>query len=93
MVGKSESRTVVLGAEYDAGVREALMAVLRQMGAEVEHHERGMGGSQEVETLEVQLRGRSLVVEAETYVGLSVTGDDEIVTEVAELVKARMTST
>jgi hypothetical protein len=32
-------------------------------------------GSQDVSTLEFRLKGQTLIVEAEIYVGLSVTGD------------------
>lgn len=84
------TRTVILGPEYDSALRSALADVLRQMGAQLEHRKWGVGGSQELETLKVVLRGRQLEVEAETYIGLSLTGDEELVNEIEQMVRAQL---
>ena len=76
--------TVVLGAEYDGDLREALKSVLKAHGALVVDSAWGVGGSQELETLTVELDGHTLIVEAETYMGLKITGDDRLVAEIVE---------
>ena len=49
-----------------------------------------VGGSQEVETLAASSGGRSVTLMAETYVGLSVSGDAELVAEIEKRVRVRM---
>ncbi len=84
----TDTITRVLAAEYDACARAALLDVLRELGAYVRPSLRGMAGSQQLESIEVKLDGRSLLVEAETYIGLSVTGEPDLVALVAsELAK------
>ena len=82
-------KTVNLGAESDQELRTILIDVLRELGGSVIHKEWGVAGSQDVEAL-VVVRDRRITVEAETYIGLSVTGDETIVDEIAGRVsKAR----
>ena len=69
-----------------------LRAVLIRMGAVKMSSTWGVGGSQEVETLVVNLDGREVVVEGETYVGLSVTGDKDLVNAIADRVAERLAS-
>jgi hypothetical protein len=85
-----QNRTVRLGDEYDDALREALVAVLRELGGYSESHEWGVGGSQEIENLEVDVRGQRVVVESETYVGLSITGEDSLVSRIEALVRLRL---
>ena len=82
-------KLVVLGNEYDDKLRERLLEVLQEMGAKPTDHWKGVGGSQELERLEVNLEAKSVVVEAETYVGLTITGDAVLVDDVARRVRAR----
>ena len=78
--------TVILGDEYDDPLRAKLMAVLRRLGAvQLGPPGRALAGSQEVEDLEVELDGRRLRIEAETYVGLSLSGAEEVVRKVQAL--------
>jgi len=79
--------TAVLGDEFDDELRAKLMNVLRQLGAiQGTSGERFVVGSQDFEKLEVLVGGRSLQVEAETYVGLSIRGPDDLVEQVRRLV-------
>jgi len=72
--------TAVLGDEYDDAVRARLMEVLRRMGAIAMGEARwSLAGSQQVEELDVDIDGRALRVEAETYVGLSIRGALDLV--------------
>ena len=76
-------KTIVLGDEYDEKLRAALIELLKSMGAASLRHDWGVGGSQELETLQVSVGGKVVVVEAETYVGLSISGDEAQIVEIA----------
>ncbi len=82
-------KSVVLGDEFDEDLRKAVLDVLREMGATEKSSDRGVGGSQEVETSVFDVKGKPLVVEAETYEGLSIRGDEALVTDIEERVKAK----
>jgi hypothetical protein len=86
----SEERTIVLGDEYDDRVRTALKESLRSLGAIGMGSDWGLVGSQEVDRWEVLVGDKVLVIEAETYIGLSLTGDVELTTLVEALVKTRI---
>lgn len=76
-------KTVPLGDEYDDALRRRVMDALISMGAVVVDDAWGVGGSQECERVRLNLDGREIVVEAETYVGLQITGDAALVDAVA----------
>ena len=81
--------TICLGDEYDDALREAVVAILQEMGAVIMGHTRGMAGSQELEVVRASIEGRTLIIEAETYTGLSVKGEQVLVEEIARRVKDR----
>lgn len=81
-------KTVVLGDEYDAALRTRVFAVLRGLGAEIADGDWALGGSQEVEVVRVRLDGAEVTVEAETYVGLSLTGPADAVDRVTAALAA-----
>jgi hypothetical protein len=83
-------KTIVLGDEYDARLRDALRAALVELGARTGDRSWGVGGSQEIQQLDVAIGERTLHVESETYIGLTIRGDAELVDRVADLVKRRM---
>jgi hypothetical protein len=82
--------TVLLGDEFDDQLRETLMAVLKEMGAIIHEHTHGIGGSQELETVQIIVGDKTLVIEAETYVGLSLKGEHDLVQEIARRVRAAL---
>lgn len=82
-------KTIVLGPEYDEHLRSALRAALRALGARGLDHQWGTAGSQELEVFEAQVGNERLVIEAETYVGLSVTGPSDLVDTVEAMVAGR----
>lgn len=86
----SNKRTLTLGPEYDKATRMALRAVLLELGALLSVQRWGLGGSQEVETMLVRIKESEIVVEAETYIGLTITGDEDLVTLVGNLVSERL---
>jgi hypothetical protein len=72
---ETHTTTAVLGAE----LREKLFDILKEMGA-VWHDERWLVvGSQEIVAVEITLCGRQIRVEAETFVGLTLTGPRDVV--------------
>jgi hypothetical protein len=85
------TKAIVLGDESDSHLRSILGKVMRDMGAKTLEEEWGVGGSVELETVKLELRGKIVVLKSETYVGLSITGDehdvDEIAKRVAEMLK------
>ncbi len=82
-------KKVVLGSEYDDGLRQAVMDCLSDLGATIDGRQWGLGGSQILETLKLSLGRDVIVVEAETYVGLSVSGSARLVDRVAAIVRER----
>lgn len=81
-----ESTTVILGKEYDSECRQALFRVLHDLGAERISEESGVAGSQDLTIIVFRLNGEELVMETETYMGLSLTGETGLV----RLIESRM---
>jgi hypothetical protein len=77
------TKTVILGTESDEPLRSILLEVMRELGARTLDTSWGVGGSQELATAKAEIRGKVVDVESETYVGLSITGDDDLVDEIA----------
>lgn len=78
--------TVVLGDENDQQLRAALVQVMLQLGAVLEKCNWFVAGSQEVETFVWQLAAQDITVEAETYMGLSISGDENTINDIAQRV-------
>lgn len=91
-MSSSVKRTVVLGDEYDDKLRAVLREILVYLGATGVSSDWGVAGSQEVERIEVRIGGKPLIIEAETYIGLTVTGDLELTDRVEAMVKSRLLS-
>lgn len=78
--------TVILGDEFDESLRVNLFNVLRGLGAFVAtSEEHAIAGSQELQELDVLVGSQVLHVEAETYVGLSISGPEELVKQIQRL--------
>jgi len=78
-------KKLILGDEYDEALRHGLMEALAGLGASIEAHQWGLGGSQIIQTTKVLLGKDLLVVQSETYVGLSLFGEARVVDRVAAL--------
>ncbi len=83
-----ERETVVLGPEWDQVLRARLFEVLKGMGAIAAERGLGVGGSQEIESVEMSLGEDVLLVEAETYIGLTIAGPKAIVDQIRDLMAA-----
>ena len=85
----ARDKTTRLGNEYDAPLLEALKATIMELGGAPRESWWGVAGSQEIASFEVAFAGEIVLVEAETYEGLTLTGRDELVDRIAERVRAR----
>jgi hypothetical protein len=85
-----EQEKIILGDEYDELLKENLKEVLRELGGQIDSSGRGIGGSQEIDTVIANINGHKIIIEAETYIGLSISGDKEIVNNIAALTRTRM---
>lgn len=70
-----------VGAD-DRRTRKHLLAALRKAGARRVGKWWGLGGSQEITAWTFDVAGGRLVVEAETYIGLTLTGDQAAISAV-----------
>jgi hypothetical protein len=82
-------KKLVLGDEHDGALRQSLLETLTWLGADIDARQWGLGGSQIIETTKLSLGKNQLVVEAETYVGLSIAGEARVVDRVAALLARR----
>lgn len=75
-------KAIVVGRECDHELRDTLIDVLREMGAFKKSSDWALGGSQEIVTVVFEVMGKQLVVESETYEGLSIRGEASLVNDV-----------
>ena len=84
--------TIILGDEHDDILRGTLRAVLISAGAVDIEHFWGVGGSQELEVVEVEFENERVTIEAETFVGLTLSGPKSVVENLAERVRQQLAS-
>ena len=81
-----EKKTVILGPEYDDLLRTTLSNVIKHMKGKSISHSWGVGGSQEIDTELVQIGTEQIVIESETYIGLSIYGAVKLVDHIKDMV-------
>lgn len=81
-------KTAILGTEFDHELRTRLAEKLKTLGAKTLPSHWWVVGSQEFHSLPVSLNNQVLIIETETYMGLSISGPDELVDEIASCVGA-----
>ena len=81
-----EQTKIILGDEYDDDLRDALRVVLLNNGAVGLDKSWGVGGSQEIETLQVKLGNDLITIESETFVGLTIKGPKLVAENLAQQV-------
>ena len=86
----SVTTTVVLGAEHDRRTIDAAQWALKEIGAKRQSKSWGVGGSQEISREEWKAAEGVLVIESETYLGLSVSGPEDLVAQIAQLIRLRL---
>jgi hypothetical protein len=84
-VASVDQKTVVLGAEHDDHLRATLREVLTTLATSKPRH----GWIPDFETLDVDIDGHAIHVEAETYIGISISGPADLVDRISEMVKQR----
>jgi hypothetical protein len=77
------------GPEYDSAIQARLKAVLLELGYRPSTKWWGVGGSQEISNWEFTGALGDLTVEAETYVGLTITGPNTAISEVRTRMASR----
>jgi hypothetical protein len=82
------AKTVILGDEFDDDLKSRLFEKLKEMGANPVSSDWGIAGSQEIDSLSIRVYDQIIEIESETFVGLSISGPEEIVDEIASLVIA-----
>ncbi|MCI0564948.1 MAG: hypothetical protein MN733_41305 [Nitrososphaera sp.] len=85
-------KTVILGREYEEAVWQSLRSVLKDLGGVVEDENWGVGGSQELTSADVIVGGQHITVEAETYIGISVSGESELIDQIQAAVVSRLSA-
>lgn len=75
-------KTIILGSEHDKAIWLALKSVLTEMRGTIQDSSWGVGGSQELTSFEVIVDGRNIKIESETYVGISLSGDSDLVDQI-----------
>ncbi|MDB5471903.1 MAG: hypothetical protein JWR84_3463 [Caulobacter sp.] len=75
---------VHIGSETDDNLRRRLNAALGRLGARRTFHWWGLGGSQEITQEKYRLPGGQVMVETETYVGITLIGDEDPVTAIQD---------
>jgi len=68
---RNQLETIVLGDEYDDGLRNAMRVVLVNGGAVGIDASWEVGGSQEIEKIQVRLGSDLITIESETFIALS----------------------
>jgi hypothetical protein len=76
-------KTVVLGDEFDDDLIARLMENLRSSGAIPISSDWALAGSQEIRSLSARIGNETVEISAETYIGLSISGPEDIVDEIA----------
>ena len=80
------AETLILAPEFDAQAYVRLTALLQDMGAQCIRQWSGVGGSQDYFFAEHQLGEDSVVVvENETYLGLSITTDTDTIAMITRI--------
>ena len=79
-----------IGDEYDDKLLNALRAVLIRNSADIVDKSWGIGGSQQLESTRVIIDGQELLIECETFIGITVSGPEEVVIQIADQVATEL---
>ena len=75
-----------LGAEYDEELRAAVLGAFSDLGAALTDKLSGL----DVSIFEAEVDGRTITVTAETYLGVTLSGERATVERLAQLIQARL---
>jgi hypothetical protein len=77
-----ESERWIIGPEYDRELVRIVRDVLKDVGYEEIDSWQGIGGSQEITHVEYEGHNGRLILEAVTFVGLSLQGPSDLISAV-----------
>ncbi|MDN5097021.1 hypothetical protein O8C85_00555 [Aliarcobacter butzleri] len=79
--------TLLLGDEYDDFLFETLINILKSMRAKYESRLDAIIGSQDISKFIVNLNDEEIIIERETYIGLTITGNKKIINNIVSLIE------
>jgi hypothetical protein len=82
-------KSVLIGDDGDERAVSCLHDVLEALGAKHIDEQWGLAGAVEISVDIVEIDGQRLHIEQESYVGLTIRGDRDLVDRIAALVQAR----
>lgn len=85
-------RNILLGSEGDDNLFDRLVSAVKDMGGSIVDTEWVLGGSQELTRYSIRLPAGNLEALAETYIGLTLCGNPELVRLLASKVVPNMPS-
>jgi hypothetical protein len=77
-----QRKKITLGKEYDEKLLQRLKGALEILRAKKLQVDWGVGGSQEISSYLYDIGGSQILVELETYIGLTLEGDSDIVDKI-----------
>ena len=80
------SKLIILGDEYDEDLKNRLLNYLRSINAKPLSTDFCLAGSQELIWLSVEIGEEIVVIECETFTGLSVSGPTDLVEKISAMV-------
>lgn len=80
----------VPGDEYDQPLRDALLAALKYREATAVSASTWIGGSQELDEARFELDGYLITVDAETYIGIAISGPEFLVDDLVNDIVSRL---
>lgn len=80
------SKIIILGDEYDEDLKNRLLGYLRSINAKPLTTDRGFAGTQELNSFSVEIGKEVVVIESETFVGLSISGPDDLVERISTMI-------
>lgn len=83
-------RTVNIGKEFDENLLHRLEVILKNMGGIQISEESSVVGSQDLWCKKIKINDQILEIESETYVGISITGPEQLVESVAEALRGSL---
>jgi hypothetical protein len=86
LVSSQNVSKITLGDEFDDELRQKLMQALNDLGAKAGDSNRFVAGSQDLEKFDAFVDGQKIRIEAETYVGLTVSGPADLLKKIQTMV-------
>lgn len=78
---------LTLGAEFDVNLRRRLFDSVRVLGGSIGASSWSVAGSQELEVFELRFPSGTVAATEETFMGLVLKGNDELVTAIAMMAR------